>query len=154
MTAQENDMTAPDENPGATSDAVGLPTFEESLAELQQIAHELEEGTLGLDESLRRFERGIALLRQCYRTLEQAELRIEILTGFDAAGIAVTAPFDASATVDPSVAPAAGKRKRARTRKELPLEATDKSPEAADNSSPRAEDTPVSEKDDPHTRLF
>jgi exodeoxyribonuclease VII small subunit len=84
----------------------------ESFAELQQIAHDLEEGALGLEESLKRYERGIVLLRQCYRTLEQAEQRIAILSGFDASGNAITKPFDASATVDQSAAPSAGRRKR------------------------------------------
>jgi exodeoxyribonuclease VII small subunit len=75
-------------------------SFEGSLAELQKIAHDLEEGKLGLEPSLSRFEEGIRLLRSCYRILEAAEQRIEILTGVDAAGNPLTEPFDASATFD------------------------------------------------------
>ena len=115
-------------------------TFESSLAELQQIAQDLEDGSLGLEESLQRFERGIALLRQCYKTLEQAEQRIEILTGFDAAGNAVTAPFDASATVEQAKAPSAGKRKRRRNQPDA----------SAGGSSEETE----SDESDPETRLF
>ena len=88
-------------------------SFEESLKELQQIVSELEDGSLGLEQSMQRFEHGMSLLRQCYQVLERAEQKIEILTGFDAAGNPVTAKFDASATHDPSQA-AAGRRPRPR----------------------------------------
>lgn len=74
------------------------PTFEGALTQLQQIVHDLEEGDLGLEPSLARFEEGIRLLRSCYQILEQAEQKIEILTGQDSAGNPVTAPFDATAT--------------------------------------------------------
>ena len=81
-------------------------TFEGSLSQLQQIVHDLEEGQLGLEVSLSRFEEGIRLLRSCFRILEQAEQRIEILTGQDAAGNPVTAPFDATATFEGGEKPA------------------------------------------------
>ena len=58
-------------------------SFEDSLAELQRIVEELEQGALGLEESMRRFEQGIAFLRGCYKTLEEAKQKIEILTGTD-----------------------------------------------------------------------
>jgi exodeoxyribonuclease VII small subunit len=78
------------------------PTFEAGLAELQELVRVLEEGALGLDESIARFERGISILRRCYQALERAEQKIELLTGFDRDGNPVTAPFDGSATLDPS----------------------------------------------------
>jgi len=81
-------------------------TFECSLALLQQIVHELEEGNLGLETSLSRFEDGIRLLRNCYRILEQAEQKIELLTGVDAEGNVVTEPFDAQATFEGGEKPA------------------------------------------------
>jgi len=133
-------MASPDDVTSGGEIEENPPSFEDSLAELQQIAHELEEGSLGLEQSLGRFERGIALLRQCYRTLEQAEQRIEILTGFDAAGNAVAAPFDASATVDQTATSAAGKRKR---RREKPPQET-----------AQPDERPNFEKEDPNTRLF
>lgn len=95
-------------------------SFEDSLSELQQIVDELEVGQLGLEESMQRFEQGIALLRNCYSTLEAAEQKIETLTGTDAAGQPLTEPFDAAATVDESQtttrrsAPAGGKQRAAR----------------------------------------
>ncbi len=88
------------------------PAFEESLSELEAVVRALEAGTLGLDDSIARFERGIALLRRCYRALERAEQKIELLTGFDAAGNPLTEPFDASATLGASPQAAPGRRSR------------------------------------------
>lgn len=76
------------------------PSFEDSLGELQQIVRQLEDGSLGLEESLARFEQGVTLLRNCYQALERAEQRIEILTGFDSSGNPLTSPFDATATAE------------------------------------------------------
>lgn len=77
-------------------------TFEGSLAQLQQIVHELEDGNLGLEPSLSRFDEGIRLLRNCYLILEKAEQKIEILIGTDPAGSPVMEVFDASATFEGS----------------------------------------------------
>src|SRR4029077_1584254 len=82
------------------------PTFEGALTELQKIVHDLEEGNLGLETSLSRFEEGIRLLRSCYRILEQAEQKIEILTGVDATGIPLPKPFAATATLEGGEKPA------------------------------------------------
>ncbi len=53
--------------------------FEKSLTELEQIVERLELGELSLDESLKQFERGIALTRSCQHSLQQAEQKVEIL---------------------------------------------------------------------------
>ena len=53
--------------------------FEKSLTELEQIVERLELGELSLDESLKQFERGIALTRSCQSSLQQAEQKVEIL---------------------------------------------------------------------------
>jgi exodeoxyribonuclease VII small subunit len=76
------------------------PSFEAAMAQLEEIVGDLEDGSLGLEDSMRRFETGVGLLRACYGILERAEQRIEILTGFDAQGRPQTAQFDATATVD------------------------------------------------------
>jgi exodeoxyribonuclease VII small subunit len=75
-------------------------TFEQSLAELEQIVRQLEEGQLGLAESLASYELGVKRLKECYQLLERAERRIELLERVDAAGEGVTRPFDAAATID------------------------------------------------------
>jgi exodeoxyribonuclease VII small subunit len=79
-----------------------LPSFEDSLSELQTIVTELEDGALGLETSLARFERGIGLLRTCYSILEAAETRVEILTRFDSDDSPITAPFENTATMSPA----------------------------------------------------
>jgi exodeoxyribonuclease VII small subunit len=76
------------------------PCFEESLAELEAIVRELEDGQIGLSEALARYEQGVKLLRECYTLLERAERRIELLSGVDAAGNAQTVPFDDQSSLD------------------------------------------------------
>ena len=68
--------------------------FEEALGELETIVHELEEGQIGLADALARYEKGIGLLKQCYGLLDNAQRRIELLTGVDGNGNAVTKPFE------------------------------------------------------------
>lgn len=110
MAAKKKQSAKPD-------DTRDTPTFEESLAELQQIVNDLEDGSLGLDESMQRFEKGIQLLRRCHRTLEDAEQKIEILTSMNEEGQAETAPFDAAATID-QPEQTAGKRRQSRSENE------------------------------------
>jgi exodeoxyribonuclease VII small subunit len=54
-------------------------SFEDALAELEEIALKLEDGELGLDDSIKEFEKGIKLARICHEKLEEAERKIEIL---------------------------------------------------------------------------
>ncbi|MBM3998136.1 MAG: exodeoxyribonuclease VII small subunit [Planctomycetes bacterium] len=69
-------------------------SFETALAKLEQSVNALESGELGLSEALDAFERGIGHLKTCYRQLDEAERRVERLTGIDADGNPVTEPFD------------------------------------------------------------
>jgi exodeoxyribonuclease VII small subunit len=77
----------------------GEQSFEQAIAALEQVVRDLEDGRLGLAESLARYEEGVKLLKNCYAQLEQAERRIELLTGVDAAGNAIVAPFDDTAAL-------------------------------------------------------
>ena len=54
--------------------------FETALAELETLVNQMESGDLSLDASLKAFERGIALTRQCQSALAEAELKIKVLT--------------------------------------------------------------------------
>jgi exodeoxyribonuclease VII small subunit len=54
-------------------------TFEASLNQLETIVKKLEDGDLPLEESLKLFEKGVALSRECRERLTEAERRIEIL---------------------------------------------------------------------------
>ena len=53
--------------------------FEQALAELEQIVKQLEDGDLDLEESLKLFEEGVRLSRECRERLTTAERRIEVL---------------------------------------------------------------------------
>jgi len=55
------------------------PKFEESLKRLETIVGRLEKGDLPLDESVEIFEEGIHLSKNCMKTLEDAERKVEIL---------------------------------------------------------------------------
>ncbi len=55
------------------------PPFEESLAELEHLVERLEQGDLGLEESLRLFARGVQLSRICQTALKEAEQKVQIL---------------------------------------------------------------------------
>jgi len=54
-------------------------TFEEALKELETIAEQIEQGKIGLEESIAKYERGMALVKQCRETLSKAEQRIQQL---------------------------------------------------------------------------
>jgi exodeoxyribonuclease VII small subunit len=56
-------------------------SFREAMAELNAIVAELESNTLELEESLVKYERGIALLRQLRGNLTQAQQKVEVLMG-------------------------------------------------------------------------
>jgi exodeoxyribonuclease VII small subunit len=60
-------------------DATPVAEFERSLDELEQLVAKLEHGDLSLDDSLRAFERGVALYRNCQSALDQAELKVKLL---------------------------------------------------------------------------
>ena len=47
-------------------------SFEDKMKELEQIAQELENGDLNLDESMKRFEAGIKISKECTKILDEA----------------------------------------------------------------------------------
>jgi len=53
------------------------PTFEDSLNELQTIVKDIETGKYGLDEMLKKYERGNELRTLCEKRLQEAKLRLE-----------------------------------------------------------------------------
>jgi exodeoxyribonuclease VII small subunit len=58
-------------------------SYEEALAELEQIVRSLENGQETLEESIAAFERGQSLVQHCAALLEKAALRIRTLSGED-----------------------------------------------------------------------
>ncbi len=68
-------------------------SFEAALAELETIVRDLETGRAGLEESIKAYERGVALKSHCEIRLREAQEKIEkISVGPD--GAAKTSPFD------------------------------------------------------------
>jgi len=65
--------------PAATSSSA-VADFERSLDELERLVEKMEHGDLTLEESLAAYERGVGLYRKCQTALEQAELRVRLLT--------------------------------------------------------------------------
>lgn len=53
--------------------------FEQSLQELETLVEKMEAGNLSLEESLKYFERGVALTRNCQKALAEAEQKVRIL---------------------------------------------------------------------------
>jgi len=53
--------------------------FEKALKELEALVERLETGDLSLEESLKDFERGVALTRACQKALADAEQKVQIL---------------------------------------------------------------------------
>ena len=52
-------------------------TFEENMAKLEKIVHAMERGEVSLDESLKLFQEGTALVESCGKLLDDAELQIK-----------------------------------------------------------------------------
>ena len=54
--------------------------FEKTLSQLEKLVDEMEKGGLNLEVALEKFERGIALTRDCQLSLKNAEQKVTILT--------------------------------------------------------------------------
>ena len=69
-------------------------SFEQALTKLEEIVHTLEDGQLGLSQSLASYAEGVKCLKLCQEALQRAERQIMILTGTDTDGNPVVEPFD------------------------------------------------------------
>ncbi len=70
-------------------------SFEEAMAELEQVVAKLESGQAPLDQSIDLYERGAKLKERCEGRLKDAELRVnKIIAGKDGEAKG-TEPFDA-----------------------------------------------------------
>ena len=54
-------------------------SFEENMENLEKIVTELEKGNLNLDDSVKKFEEGMKISKECNKMLEEAEKKITIL---------------------------------------------------------------------------
>ena len=66
-------------------------TFEESLSRLEEISRELEDGELTLEDSLKKFEEGMNLVKFCNKKLDESQQKIDIL--LEKEGVLSQEPF-------------------------------------------------------------
>lgn len=62
-----------------TEPKAAIADFEKSLDELETLVSRMEKGDLTLEDSVKAFERGMFLYRNCTQALDEAELRVEVL---------------------------------------------------------------------------
>jgi len=122
------------------------PPFEVAIEELVTIVNRLEEGTLGLAESIEAYERGVGLLKQCYGQLRTAERKIELLSGVDAQGNPITVDFDDEATLAAQEKSGARSRKRSAQAASTTASAPQNTPEESEGESPGQTDGNVDER--------
>ena len=65
--------------------------FEASLGQLEQMVEQMEDGELSLEESLKAFEQGVKLTRECQQALQEAEQKVQLLS--EQSGDLVATPF-------------------------------------------------------------
>jgi exodeoxyribonuclease VII small subunit len=67
--------------------------FEKKLGRLEEIVQKMEKGELALDESLKLFEEGIKLSRDCHQRLNEAESKVKVLISVNDKGQTETKDF-------------------------------------------------------------
>ncbi len=55
-------------------------TFEQKIEQVKKIIEKIEDGETSLEESIRLYEQGAALIRQCETLLAEAEMKITTLS--------------------------------------------------------------------------
>lgn len=72
--------------------------FEKKLKRLEEIVHKMEKGELALEDSLKLFEEGVKLSRECHTRLGEAEAKVKQLVSTDAQGNPVLSDFSSETT--------------------------------------------------------
>ncbi len=72
---------SPSDDDGSAGDSL---SFEDAFATAERAADRLERGELSLEQSLDEYQQGAKALSECYRILQDAERRLEVLSGADA----------------------------------------------------------------------
>ena len=79
-------------------------TFEASLARLEEIVKQLDDGRTDLETALARYEEGVTLLRKSHGILDTAQRRIEMLRGTASDGTPILEPVaESQFKTDPDV---------------------------------------------------
>lgn len=63
-----------------TDTPVAEMTFEQAMAELEQVVGKLERGDVALDDSIKLYERGAELKARCEAKLKEAEEKVAAIT--------------------------------------------------------------------------
>ena len=72
--------------------------FEKKLQRLEEIVQKMEKGDLALEQSLKLFEEGIGLTRECQTQLTESENKIKLLVDLDSNKQPITKPFSVEET--------------------------------------------------------
>ncbi|OGT95678.1 MAG: exodeoxyribonuclease VII small subunit [Gammaproteobacteria bacterium RIFOXYB2_FULL_38_6] len=64
----------------ATSPKKTAFQFEKQMQRLNHLVSQMEQGDLPLEDSLKYFEEGISIIRQCQKVLQDAEQKVKVLT--------------------------------------------------------------------------
>lgn len=67
--------------------------FEKKLGRLEEIVQKMEKGDLSLEDSLKLFEEGVKISRECHVQLNDAEKKVKLLVKVDGAGVEETTDF-------------------------------------------------------------
>lgn len=71
---------------------VDLAQYETSIKKVEGIISKLREGKITLDESLKQYEEGVSLIKECMHAIESMEKKITLLTEKD--GKTQETPFE------------------------------------------------------------
>lgn len=63
--------------------------FEDAIEQLEALIEQIESGEIGLEESLKRYEQGSALIKRCQAILDQAQMKIAELTARPDGGLTI-----------------------------------------------------------------
>lgn len=77
-----------------TANVVDALSFEEALAELEQIVGRLESGQGSLDDAIMAYERGSELKKHCQRKLDEARMKVEKIRLPEGGGAPETSDFE------------------------------------------------------------
>jgi exodeoxyribonuclease VII small subunit len=69
--------------------------FEKKLNRLEEIVQKMEKGDLALEDSLKLFEEGVKLSRECHQRLNEAESQVKKLISIDENGKTILEDFQA-----------------------------------------------------------
>lgn len=75
--ARKSETSETDTRQGKAGDG---PSFEAAMEELESLIDRIESGQIGLEESIKAYERGVGLVKRCRAVLDQAEQRVEELS--------------------------------------------------------------------------